>query len=129
MYPSVTVCYGWIIRDGDGSFVNERVHDAFWTTKFDWSDGLATWCDSRISEAGIEAAAESFGYDLGGVALVANEPRTTFHKWANDYSKAPVIGKHLIGKANVELQDVLDLFELHEARLGDPQWLLLVSYG
>lgn len=123
MYPQVTIGYGWVIRDSDRTFMSEFILDAFADApKVDFT----SWLSDKLKADGIDVVAEPFGYDYAGVALIAAQSKTEYLRWENTYLGA---GRSDVAQLLPELEDAVDLLQLHEARLGPPKWLLLVSYG
>lgn len=123
MYPGAVIGYGWVIRDSDRTFMSEFILDAFVEApKVDF----ASWLNDALKAEGIDVIAETFGYDYAGVALIAAESKTGYFRWENAYYGAD---RRDVVQLTPELQDAVDLFDLHEARLGPPKWLLLLSYG
>lgn len=121
---TVTRGYGWVIDDFEGDY---PVNLAQFITD-EQAEDLGTYVKQVLEADTLEVVVEPFGYSFGALALLARASTVDSYDWEHDLETLlPDRTAEL--QLRRELMQALDALGWDEAGLGDPKWLLLVSYG
>jgi hypothetical protein len=121
---SVTSGYGWVIVTDDGEYAVELEEHLSDDQRKDLSEAI----NRVVSKDGIAVVYESFGYDFEQAALLASD---SVHESYDYVHEAAQHAPNVVAEAQYrrELLQALDALEWDEAGLGEPKWLILITYG
>lgn len=121
---TVTRAYGWVIDKFDGDYAANLAQFIPPSPELD----LLEWVEKRMKENSLDVEVDSFGYDFQSQALVHRASAVNTYDWYHD---AALLQPDVKAEAAYkrELLQALDALEWDEAGLGDPSWLVLITYG
>lgn len=124
---TVTRGFGWVVDRYDGDWVTTELSELVDTGSFDYHALNKT----MFKEQGIDCEFDAFGYSFGAIALVARASTLDAYDWEHEWSKlAPSpMDVAIEGTYRAELYEALEALGWRGAQLGEPKWLLLVTYG
>lgn len=121
---TVTRAFGWVIDHYEGQWVGDLEQFLPKEAIVD----VTEWVEPIMKANDLDVKVESFGYEFAGSALVARASAVDSYDFEHkletflpDKVKEPQLKR--------ELLQALDVLDWSEAGLGEPSWLLLVTYG